>query len=154
MPRTRRATDPTPRRRAPRRLPHAADILRHLLGAGGRPLAVLGDLAGGLRGERADAAEIVADVRARGDAAVVDYTRKFDWPELDAAKLRITDAERDEAAARGEQGTVALLCAVGMQTSRWSNIPPVTLYHVVAALKRVGLEPEARMIAAEALARV
>lgn len=60
----------------------------------------------------------------------------------------------DEAAARGEQGTVALLCAVGMQTSRWSNIPPVTLYHVVAALKRVGLEPEARMIAAEALARV
>ena len=46
------------------------------------------------------AAEIVADVRARDDAAVVDYTRKFDWPELDAAKLRITDAERDEAAAR------------------------------------------------------
>jgi histidinol dehydrogenase len=46
------------------------------------------------------AAEIVADVRARGDAAVVDYTRKFDWPELDAAKLRITDAERDAAAAQ------------------------------------------------------
>lgn len=46
------------------------------------------------------AAEIVADVRARGDAAVVEYTRKFDWPELDAAKLRITDAERDEAAAQ------------------------------------------------------
>lgn len=46
------------------------------------------------------AAEIVADVRARGDAAVVEYTRKFDWPELDAAKLRITDAERDAAAAQ------------------------------------------------------
>lgn len=46
------------------------------------------------------AAEIVADVRARGDAAVVEYTRKFDWPKLDAAKLRITDAERDEAAAQ------------------------------------------------------
>lgn len=46
------------------------------------------------------ATEIVADVRARGDAAVVDYTRKFDWPELDAAKLRITDAERDAAAAQ------------------------------------------------------
>lgn len=45
------------------------------------------------------AAEIVADVRARGDAAVVDYTRKFDWPELGAGKLRITDAERDAAAA-------------------------------------------------------
>ncbi len=46
------------------------------------------------------ATEIVADVRARGDAAVVDYTRRFDWPELDAAKLRITDAERDAAAAQ------------------------------------------------------
>lgn len=45
-------------------------------------------------------AGIVADVRARGDAAVVDYTRKFDWPELDAARLRISDAERDEAAAK------------------------------------------------------
>lgn len=45
-------------------------------------------------------AGIVADVRARGDAAVVDYTRKFDWPDLQAGNLRITDAERDEAAAR------------------------------------------------------
>ena len=45
------------------------------------------------------AADIVADVRARGDAAVVDYTRKFDWPDLDAGKLRIADAERDSAAA-------------------------------------------------------
>lgn len=45
------------------------------------------------------AADIVADVRARGDAAVVDYTRKFDWAELDAGRLRITDAERDAAAA-------------------------------------------------------
>lgn len=45
------------------------------------------------------AGEIVSDVRARGDAALVDYTRKFDWPDLDAAKLRITDAERTAAAA-------------------------------------------------------
>ncbi|HZX82710.1 MAG TPA: histidinol dehydrogenase, partial [Reyranella sp.] len=33
-------------------------------------------------------ADIVADVRARGDAAVVEYTRKFDKVDTDAAGLR------------------------------------------------------------------
>jgi histidinol dehydrogenase len=45
-------------------------------------------------------AEIIADVRARGDAAVVDYTRKFDRVDTDAAGLRISDAERRAAAAK------------------------------------------------------
>jgi histidinol dehydrogenase len=45
-------------------------------------------------------AEIIADVRARGDAAVVDYTRKFDKVDTDAAGLRISDAERRTAAAK------------------------------------------------------
>jgi hypothetical protein len=58
------------------------------------------------------------------------------------------------AAQRGEKATVALLAAVGMQGSDWSRMPPAHLYHVVAALHRVGLDPEARMIAAEALSRV
>jgi len=44
-------------------------------------------------------ADIVADVRARGDAALVEYTRKFDRVETDAAGLRIADAERKSAAA-------------------------------------------------------
>lgn len=44
-------------------------------------------------------AGIVADVRARGDAALVDYTKKFDRFESDAAGLRIGEAERAEAAA-------------------------------------------------------
>ncbi len=44
--------------------------------------------------------DIVADVRRRGDAAVVDYTRKFDWPDLQPGQLRIGDDERREAAAR------------------------------------------------------
>jgi len=43
------------------------------------------------------AAEIVADVRARGDEAVAEYTKKFDKVE---GALRITDAERDAAAAK------------------------------------------------------
>jgi histidinol dehydrogenase len=46
------------------------------------------------------AADIVADVRARGDQAVVDYTRKFDWAGADLANLRIADAERRSAAAQ------------------------------------------------------
>lgn len=62
--------------------------------------------------------------------------------------------EIDAAAARGEAGTVALLAAVGMQASSWTELPPYHLYHIVAALNRVGLSSEARMIAAEALTRV
>ena len=45
-------------------------------------------------------ADIVADVRARGDAALIDYTRKFDRFETDARGLRVADAERAAAAAK------------------------------------------------------
>ena len=45
-------------------------------------------------------AGIVADVRGRGDAAVVDYTAKFDWAGITAANMRISEAERDAAAAQ------------------------------------------------------
>jgi hypothetical protein len=48
---------------------------------------------------------------------------------------------------------VALLAAVGMQVTDWNRMPPAYLYHIVSALHRVGLDPEARMIAAEAIAR-
>ena len=58
------------------------------------------------------------------------------------------------AAQRGEKATVALLVAVGMQGNDWHRLPPAHLYHVVAALHRVGLDPEARMIAAEAISRI
>jgi histidinol dehydrogenase len=44
-------------------------------------------------------ADIIADVRARGDAAVLDYTRKFDKVEIDAKGLRIAQGEREKAAA-------------------------------------------------------
>ena len=62
-------------------------------------------------------------------------------------------AALDRAAAARETATVALIAAAGMQTRDWRFVPPEHLYHIVAALRRVGLEPEARMIAAEALAR-
>ena len=57
------------------------------------------------------------------------------------------------AAESGNQTLVALLAGVGMQGESWSQMTPMALYHIVSALRRVGLEPEARMIAAEAVAR-
>lgn len=60
----------------------------------------------------------------------------------------------DAAAGRGEKASVALLAAVGMQTADWDRLPAFHLYHIVAALHRVGLDPEARMIAAEAMTRL
>ncbi|MCF8532005.1 MAG: histidinol dehydrogenase [Reyranella sp.] len=45
-------------------------------------------------------ADIVTDVRARGDAALVDYTKRFDRFETDAAGLRVTRGECADAAAK------------------------------------------------------
>ena len=42
---------------------------------------------------------IIGDVRARGDAALVDYTQRFDRLTLDAAGLAIPEAEIDAAVA-------------------------------------------------------
>lgn len=58
------------------------------------------------------------------------------------------------AARNGQPGTVALLAAVGMQTGEWRAVPPDHLYHILHALRQVGLEYEARMIAAEAMTRL
>ena len=59
----------------------------------------------------------------------------------------------DRAVIGNEPATVALLCAIGLQRRSFADIPAVQLYHVVSALRRVGLANEARMIAAEALTR-
>lgn len=55
------------------------------------------------------------------------------------------------AAARGEQGTVALMAIAGMQAPDWARVPANHLYHIVRSLRQVGLEAEARMIAVEAV---
>ena len=57
------------------------------------------------------------------------------------------------AADSGNRTLVALLAGAGMQGESWKQMTPLALYHIVSALRRVGLEPEARMIAAEAVAR-
>ena len=60
----------------------------------------------------------------------------------------------ERAVERRQQGTVVLLAAAGMQTGSWAGVPPENLYRIVDALRRVGLEYQARMIAAEAVARL
>ena len=40
-------------------------------------------------------AGIIEDVRTRGDAAVIDFTKRFDQFEVTAETLRISDAELD-----------------------------------------------------------
>ncbi len=49
---------------------------------------------------RAAVAAIVADVKARGDAAVLEYTAKFDRAKLTARRLRVPAKELAQAAAR------------------------------------------------------
>lgn len=59
----------------------------------------------------------------------------------------------DRAAAVDNKGLVALLAGVGMQGTSWNQMTARHLFHIVRALDRVGLSAEARMIAAEAVAR-
>jgi hypothetical protein len=69
-----------------------------------------------------------------------------------ARQTRWTSAINQSAQVRNSE-LVVLLAGLGMQGSSWSKMTPLYLYHIVAALEQVGLEPEARMIAAEAVAR-
>ena len=82
--------------------------------------------------------------------AVADFA---DDVNLDLSRTTRWTRAIQSASRRGEQGTVALLAAVGMQGRNWNAMSPLHLYHIVQSLKRVGLEPEARMIAAAALTR-
>ena len=59
----------------------------------------------------------------------------------------------DQAAQVENRALVAMLAGLGMQGASWDRMTARHLYHIVSALRRVGLEAEARMIAAEAVAR-
>ena len=71
------------------------------------------------------AADIVADVRVRGDAALVEYTRKFDKVDTDAAGLRISDAERQAAAAKvaAAQREALAFAAQRIETFHRASLP-------------------------------
>jgi hypothetical protein len=59
----------------------------------------------------------------------------------------------DRAGQLRNPALVALLAGVGMQGDSWQRMTPRHLYHIVRALNSAGLGAEARMIAAEAVAR-
>ena len=54
-------------------------------------------------------ARIVADVRERGDAALIDYTERFDGVRLKREGLRVAEESLREVAARAERSLVAAL---------------------------------------------
>ncbi|MEO1221156.1 MAG: hypothetical protein AAFY42_07375 [Pseudomonadota bacterium] len=82
------------------------------------------------------------DLNGYGSQLGVDFARQTRWTRM-----------IDRAAEVNNTAMVALLAGLGMQGESWSQMTPVHLYHLVAALRKVGLEAEARMIAAEAVAR-
>ncbi|NBC35801.1 hypothetical protein GTZ99_04430 [Novosphingobium sp. FSY-8] len=84
------------------------------------------------------------------DSTRRDYESKLEM-RLDGNSRWI--AAIDQAAAVNNAPLVAMLAGLGMQGDSWAKMTPRFLYHMVAALNRVGLNAEARMIAAEAVAR-
>ena len=86
---------------------------------------------------------IDADTRTElSDDLKLDLGRSSRWSQL-----------IDQAANVRNPVLVAILAGVGMQGSGWDKMTARHLYHIVSALNRVGLDAEARMIAAEAVAR-
>ncbi len=72
----------------------------------------------------------------------VDLSRQTNWTRM-----------IDQSAAVDNAAMVALMAGLGMQGSGWDKMTPLYLFHIVRCLHRVGRDGEARMIAAEAVAR-
>ena len=72
----------------------------------------------------------------------IDLNRQTKWSQL-----------IEQAAQVNNRQLVVLLAGLGMQGSGWDKMTSFNLYHIVSALNHVGLGAEARMIAAEAVAR-
>ncbi len=105
----------------------------------------------GASGRRAQL--LVAGLAGLGRLSPRDATRLAEAVRLPmAAEDRWTRA-LDLAVQSEQPGTVALLVATGMQSRSWAGVPVHYVYRMVSALRRVGLEGEARMIAAEAMTR-
>lgn len=84
-----------------------------------------------------------------GDTAALAGALKIDFDGQNSWTRAI-----HRAAEQRQPATVLLLAAVGMQTPNWHGVSPEALYHIVASLRQVGLDGQARMIAVEALTRL
>ncbi|MEL1250063.1 hypothetical protein [Aurantiacibacter gilvus] len=72
---------------------------------------------------------------------------------LNLERTSAWSAKIDRAGEYGNAALVALLAGLGMQGTSWDQMTPRHLFHIVRALDAAGLSAEARMIAAEAVAR-
>jgi histidinol dehydrogenase len=93
---------------------------------------------------------IIADVIARGDAALIDYTRRFDRLDLDATRLRVSDSEVDAAVAACDPATLEALTTAHERIrsyherqlprdDRYTDAIGVELGHRWTAVEAVGL---------------
>jgi hypothetical protein len=82
------------------------------------------------------------DARSYSGRLGVDLNRQTRW-----------SAAIDKAGQFRNPALVALLAGLGMQGSGWDKMTARHLFHIVRALDQAGLSAEARMIAAEAVAR-
>jgi len=98
----------------------------------------------------AAAAAIIADVRARGDAALIDYTEKFDRLTLTPETLRLSPGEIEQAIGGCDSEAVeALKLAHGRidahhrrqrpEDDRYTDADGVTLGHRWSAVEAAGL---------------
>ena len=86
-------------------------------------------------------AAIIADVRKRGDAALVDYTNRFDRVALTASQLRLSAKEIADTAATAPAETVAALNTAAERIDSFHRRQlPQSLDYVDAAGVRLGME--------------
>src|SRR5689334_18702093 len=64
---------------------------------------------------------VIADVVARGDEAVIDYTARFDRVTLAADRLRVTEAEIDQAVGRSSEAARAALSFAAERITAFHN---------------------------------
>lgn len=99
------------------------------------------------------AAFLVAGLAGLGRLSESDASALASDAGFDLARQTRWTGAISRAADVGNPALVVLLAGLGMQGNSWSQMTPLHLFHITAALSRVGLEAEARMIAAEAVAR-
>jgi hypothetical protein len=105
------------------------------------------------RAERHRAQLLFAGLAGLGRLSTADTERLAEELAVPIGRANRWSQAIELAATNGQPGTVALLAAAGLQTRNWSSVPPSYLYHIVSALRRVGRDGDARMIAAEAMSR-
>ena len=93
---------------------------------------------------------IINDVRKRGDEALLDYTRRFDRLECDAAGLEVTQAEIEQAMSQVDEADIAALKLAVERVARFhekqkqqswlsTEEPDIMLGQKVTPLAKVGI---------------